>query len=677
MVRFHSKTLFRSAKRDEPVKDLFSTYFKRDPSIKNYFLMGVSLLFAVAAMFIVIEFCLGLRIANEKWEKRVHYLDQHLQSYMVYDCNGVPLGRSDRWVAWDEISPAFRAVAFDVEDRDFLKGASVISAKGILRSVVRFLATGKLSGASTIVQQAAKNAFGLPTEKSLSRKFAQIILGYRMKNAYQKPQDIFEVWANTLYFGGGIRGINNASWAFYGVPPSKLTVAESVELCVLWNRPARLFRGRNDFIKRKDSILKMLLDQGYMSSEHYQEGINHIELDRLNTNPESPFAGALAVVSNDARKSGYAPKRSIQSTINSRYQYYAEQASTLAMRKIDGDLGLAPYESASFAERISTYPNMSLIVISKEGGIAAICPSRDFHTSTLDRSLSLVEIGSTIKPFIASLAFEEGWSPDSRLLDSPVSVSVSEKKFWNVKNFRGRYTNADMTIAYGIAISSNVLFTRLVEKLNPSACAAEIHHFGLRCHDHPSLAIGSGVYNSIRNLSKAYIPFINLGMMPSLQFIKKIDENLIGVLPQKRIISERTAYLTRVCLEDAVLQGTGKNFSNLNAAIACKTGTGHHYSRSLCVLLTPRFVVVAMIGFDDSRPMITRSGKGITGASGAGEIIAELLRSCPDLIEGTFSSPKSGEGFAMQSNPYTGEFEPGKSTSILIPKYFETATTIK
>jgi len=638
-------------------------------SAKAFCLTATGIFTLVCAGFNAVEFYRGWLLANERWEKREEYIDRNLHSFLIYDRNGYLLGRSNNWIRWNEVSPVFRQLAIEKEDRAFINNPEVISLKGIIRSFSDVILHWRLTGASTIVQQAVKNAFELPPEKNLRRKFAQIILGFRCKGMYSSKQ-FFEIWANTLYFGGSLRGIEQASQALYGKKAAYLDIVESTELLILLNRPARLFKEREDFENRRRSLLSLWLERGKISIQDYRNALDSVRLDRTYAYNSASFTGVLSSVAKEIKIGSRIPKSFVQTTLNAQMQRSAELAVEQGMKKIDNTLGLQLYTQATFTEKISNYPNASIIVANNDGEIIALCPNRDFQVSSLDRTKSFVEMGSIIKPVIASIAFEQGWQPDDQLIDRPAAFRLDKKRFWRVNNFRRKYVYGNITLAYAVAISSNVAFTSLVSKLGVSNCASRIRSLGLRCPEHLALAIGSGTYNTLNKITETYIPFITLGLQPQLRIVSKIDGNTVSRKKPVQVFSERTAFYTSVLLKNVVLNGTGRVFKQFGSCGA-KTGTGHDFSRSLCVVITPHYVIAAMVGYDDSRRMITKSGEGITGAAGAGRIITEFLKiSSNEIFEGNFREPSSGDCYTLKSDPFTGEFTPDGQNSIFIPKYF-------
>jgi membrane peptidoglycan carboxypeptidase len=141
----------------------------------------------------------------------------------------------------------------------------------IRRALAHDMEIGSLAkGASTITQQLAKNLF-LGPERTLSRKLAELVLGWRLDETVRKEEQL-ELYLNVIELGPGIRGVKRAAEVYFGKPVAKLTPLESAHLAALTPNPlgyARRFReGRVDdgWLHRLYDLLGMMKRSGRLSA---------------------------------------------------------------------------------------------------------------------------------------------------------------------------------------------------------------------------------------------------------------------------------------------------------------------------------------------------------------------------------------------------------------------------
>src|ERR1700676_5185610 len=127
-----------------------------------------------------------------------------------------------------KISPAFRSALLAREDSRFYEHFG-IDPIGIARAFMRDVAHLRVrEGGSTITQQLARNSFPLGG-RNLSRKILEAFVALRIEASYSKPQ-ILECYANRIYFGSGVYGLETASQAYFGKPSSDLALSEAALL---------------------------------------------------------------------------------------------------------------------------------------------------------------------------------------------------------------------------------------------------------------------------------------------------------------------------------------------------------------------------------------------------------------------------------------------------------------
>ena len=157
----------------------------------------------------------------------------------------------------DQLPQTYIDAVISVEDSRFEKHHGIDPA-AIVRALWADLRTRSLAeGGSTLTQQLAKNEL-FTQDKHLARKAAEMLAAFDLEKAYSKQQ-IFEMYANTIYFGNGCYGITQAAEGYFGKEPSQLTDAEAVFLAGLPNAPSLYASSPELALKRTQTVLKRMV----------------------------------------------------------------------------------------------------------------------------------------------------------------------------------------------------------------------------------------------------------------------------------------------------------------------------------------------------------------------------------------------------------------------------------
>ena len=157
----------------------------------------------------------------------------------------------------DQLPQTYIDAVISVEDSRFERHHGIDPA-AIVRALWADLRTRSLAeGGSTLTQQLAKNEL-FTQDKHLARKAAEMLAAFDLEKAYSKQQ-IFEMYANTIYFGNGCYGITQASEGYFGKEPAQLTDAEAVFLAGLPNAPSLYASSPELALKRTQTVLKRMV----------------------------------------------------------------------------------------------------------------------------------------------------------------------------------------------------------------------------------------------------------------------------------------------------------------------------------------------------------------------------------------------------------------------------------
>ena len=239
------------------------------------------------------------------------------------------------FIPYDSIPPKVINAFLSAEDKNFFKHPGV-DAKGIARAIIKnlknFSTTKRLEGASTITQQVAKN-FLLTNEVSLERKLKEAILAFRIEKAFTKKR-IMELYLNQIYLGQGTYGIAAASLEYFDKSVNELNYEETALLAALPRAPSRYnpYKSTDIAKKRRNFVLKNLLDNGYINQKKYKDLIEKevkVKKRKIKLLEEANFySEEVRRIVN--KKYGYDKLYkgglSIRTALNSRYQIEALNA---------------------------------------------------------------------------------------------------------------------------------------------------------------------------------------------------------------------------------------------------------------------------------------------------------------------------------------------------------------
>ena len=218
------------------------------------------------------------------------------------------------------------------------------------------------------------------------------------------------------------------------------------------------------------------------------------------------------------------------------------------------------------------------------------------------------QIGSTIKPFLYTLAMQEGYSPCMKVPNVPQVFEVADT-IWSPKNSNPTPLDGEMvTLKWGLANSVNNISAWLIKQFSPEAMAELLRRMGIRSHidEVPSIFLGTSVI-SVYELVASYGVFASGGVHVEPYIVSRIEDKSGNVLatftPHKReIISQETAYRMLSLLRSVVDQGSGRRLRavyKLDGPLGGKTGTTQHSADGWFMCVHPNIVMGTWVGADD------------------------------------------------------------------------------
>ncbi len=234
------------------------------------------------------------------------------------------------------------------------------------------------------------------------------------------------------------------------------------------------------------------------------------------------------------------------------------------------------------------------------------------------------QVGSTIKPYLYSLAMENGFSPCDETRNVEGTYFDENGIAWTPRNSSKKHYGEIVTLKWGLANSNNWISAYLMSKLNPYEFVRLIHSFGvLNKEIQPTISLCLGPCEiSVGEMVSAYTAFVNKGIRTAPLFVTRIEDNDGNVLatfsPQvNEVISESSAYKMLVMLRAVINEGTGgriRRLYNITADMGGKTGTTQNNSDGWFMGFTPSLVSGCWVGGEERDIHFDRMADG-QGAS--------------------------------------------------------------
>lgn len=275
------------------------------------------------------------------------------------------------------------------------------------------------------------------------------------------------------------------------------------------------------------------------------------------------------------------------------------------------------------------------------------------------------QVGSTFKPFLYTLAMQEGYSPCYEVPNVPVSITTDDGQVWTPSNSDGEYGGM-MSLKEALANSINCISAYLMKQFGPDAVIQIARKMGITAplDPYPSIALGTADI-SVYEMVGAYATFANKGVYTQPQYILRIEDKngivLQEFVPRKvEAISEETAYLMLNLLQGVTQYGTGLRLRGskygFTNPIAGKTGTTQNNSDGWFVGITPELVAGAWAGCEDRAIHFrsTQLGQGANTALPVWGLFMKKVYADPALqySKGEFEKPEKPLGVELDCSKY-------------------------
>jgi penicillin-binding protein 1C len=499
-----------------------------------------------------------------------------------------------RWrlpVQPENVDPRFFDLLFAYEDKRFLAHHGVDPA-ALARAVAQFASQGRIvSGASTLTMQVARLLE--PRERSLGAKLRQMVRAIEIERRLSKDQ-ILKLYLSLAPYGGNIEGIRAASLVYFGHEPRHLTLAEAALLVALPQSPEARRPDRNPAVAQaaRDRVLDRAVEDGVVKpGDATRAKAEPVPRTRRPMSKRAPHAADRAVAE--------APTRPTHRlTIDADWQTRLEELARDRARAIGPSVSVA-----------------ILAVDHATGEVLAQVGSADYfderRAGQVDMTTAVRSPGSTLKPFIYGLGFEDGFiHPETFIDDRPVRYGA-----YAPENFDLAYQGT-VSARRALQLSLNVPAILVLDKVGPNRLSARLAQAGVRLvlptGEPPGLAIGlGGTGVTLADLVRLYAGLARLGTTVALTETQAAS----SALQPRRLMEPVAAWQV-----GNVLLGAPPPDNAAGGRIAFKTGTSYGFRDAWAIGFDGEHTIGVWVGRPDGAPV-----PGILGRTTAAPILFDAF----------------------------------------------------
>jgi penicillin-binding protein 1C len=492
-----------------------------------------------------------------------------------------------------DVDPAYIKLLLAYEDRRFYAHGGV-DPLALGRAAFQLITRGHIvSGGSTITMQLAR-LIEPRRQRSIYAKLHQIVRAFELERQLTKDQ-ILDLYLALAPYGGNLEGIRSASIAYFGKEPKRLSLAESALLVALPQSPEtrRIDRFPDAGLMARNRVLDRMVEDGRVPQEDAVQA-KAVPVPRL----RKPMP-ILAPHSADQAIATMKDATVIRLTLDSSLQ--------------------KTFEALARDRAVALGPDISVAILAVDnasGDVLARVGSSDYfderRAGQVDMSRAVRSPGSTLKPFIYGLAFEDGFvHPESLIEDRPIRFGS-----YAPENFDMTYQGT-VPVRRALQQSLNVPAVALLDRVGAVRLSSRLKQAGanlvLPKDEVPGLAMGlGGVGITLQDLVLLYSGLPRLGSTRPLREIIGVGESNRD---SARLMDQVAAWQV-----GNVLMGTPPPENGVPNRIAFKTGTSYGYRDAWSVGFDGRLTIGVWVGRPDGAP-----APGIVGRTAAAPILFDAF----------------------------------------------------
>lgn len=559
---------------------------------------------------------------------------------------------SKEWISLDEISDYLIKATIYTEDKHFYKHFGFDLFRILKASYINIISGKTMQGASTITQQYAKNLF-LDFDKTWKRKWDEMWYTMKIEANYSKDE-ILEGYLNTINYGHGMYGIENASKFYFNKSAKDLDLAEASILTGIPKSPANYSPIVNfDLAKKRQlTILELMAKNKVITEEEKNEAYNEkLVFSGVDNSEELStimyYQDAVLKELKDINSIPLSYSDSKGLKIYTNLDFKAQQSLEKNIKEV------LPDTSKIETSAVMMNPNT--------GGIIALVGGRDYNKSSYNRAIeSRRQVGSTMKPYLYYAALENGFTSSSAFTSEKTTFTFNNQDDYAPNNYNNTYGNKPISMGTAIAYSENIYAVKTHLFLGGDALINVARRVGItaKLENIPSLPLGTNEI-SIIEMAAGYSAFANLGYKVKPHLIEKVVDAKGNVLYEADDSKELVLNSSIVFILNNLLTATyDPDYIDYNypTAITLASKLTHKYglksgttnSDNWNIGFNRDIVTAVWIGYDDNKALSTSEYKyaqniwfKTTEAYEAGK--PEAWYEMPSNISAMFVEPISGK----------------------------------
>lgn len=559
-------------------------------------------------------------------------------STKLYDRNGQLLqdlyeDENRLQVPIDQIPQHLKDATIAIEDKEFYRHQG-FDPMVFVRAPYYLITEGRVVGGSTLTQQLVKKAV-LTDERSLSRKFKQVILSLLIERRFTKDE-ILGMYLNEVPYGGTAYGVGAAAQQYFDKPVSELTVVESAIIAGLPQRPSAYspYAGRTDedgvplWKLRAEGVLRRMKEDGYLTEAGYQDAVAGLETVQFTRGTVSSQAPHFVFYVKDQLEEMFGPDLvnkgglSVTTSLDLPMQ---QEAQTIVSEEIEK------------VENLNITNGAAMVMNPQTGEILAMVGSRGFDSEGIDGQFNVAtqglrQPGSSIKPVVyLALMQQQLFTPASLFIDVPTTFQRNDaEKPYEPKNYDGKF-RGPVSLRTSLASSLNIPAVKAIAYLGLEPFLQQAYKMGFVTLEPTkenlqrlglSMALGGGEVHLI-DTTTAYSSFANGGTKVEPVSVLKVTDKDGHVLYEfkqprgEKVMDPENAFLINSILSDDAARSLafGANSKlNVSPNVAVKTGTTNDQRDNWAIGWSQDLLVGAWVGNNDNSAMKTVAS-GISGAT--------------------------------------------------------------
>ncbi len=483
-------------------------------------------------------------------------------------------------LSFDEMPETAKQAAVAAENRTFWTDKG-ISIRGMIRAAWTIARGGDVQGGSTITQQYIKILY-LNSERTLTRKFRELILAYKINKEMSK-EEILAGYLNTIYFGHGAYGVQAASKEYFNIDAKKLTVPQAAFLATVVNNPSMYdpseHENRTRILSRYRYVLHSMAEMGNITS--VEEAAFAQKLPKFPKTPANQRYGGpkgflMKMVERELGAAGFDSSQISGGglKITTTFDEDAQQAAVEASQKFTK-------QSARAAGRKASKLHAALASVDVNSGeVIALYGGPDFVENSRNWATTARPTASTFKTYALAAGLKDGFSLFSKFNGNTWTPPGDKKPVRN--EFSHQYGHS-VDLIKATAQSINTAFVDLTTQMDNGprkimkVAQAVGAPKGAGWDNNSRLPLGTAEVSPLAQAS-AYATFANDGVTVPNHVVREVRDRKGRVVyeshpEKKRAVNEDIAHDVTYALSNVVEEGTGSAVQTLNRPVAGKTGT--------------------------------------------------------------------------------------------------------